>query len=80
MMLKDQDILGSNEALKKFLLMIPEEQLRSKLEKAMLNYNDSLSRWQVFEELVIPSNKNKVNKLSQLGIFMNIVIQHFQLC
>lgn len=60
MMLKDQDILGNEESLKKFLLMVPDEQLRNKLEKAMLNYEDSARRWRVFEELVGSTNKKQV--------------------
>jgi hypothetical protein len=60
-MIKDQDILGSDEAVKKFLTMIPEEKLRNTLEKAMLDYHDSTSRWRVFEELSATTNKsNKV--------------------
>lgn len=60
MMLKDQDILGNEEAVKKFLLMVPDEQLRSKIEKAMLNYDGSANRWRILEELSTSTSKNKV--------------------
>ena len=59
-MLKDQDILGNEEAVKKFLLMVPDEQMKSKLEKTMLNYDGSVNRWRVLEELSTSTNKNKV--------------------
>lgn len=61
MMLNDQDILGSEAAVKKFLQMVPDDQLRNKLESAMLKCrNDSADRWRVFEELAVNS-KNKVH-------------------
>ncbi|XP_057371439.1 DNA primase small subunit-like [Daphnia carinata] len=59
MMVEDQDILGNEEAVKKFLLMIPDEQLRSKLEKTMLDYHNSISRWRVFQELTANTGKTK---------------------
>lgn len=62
MMVEDQDILGNEEAVKKFLLMIPDEQLKSKLENAMLKYHNSVSRWRVFEELTANTGKTKVRK------------------
>jgi hypothetical protein len=66
-MIKDQDILGSEEAMKKFLTMVPEEKLRNTLEKAMLNYHDSASRWRVFEELTANTNKStKVREILRL--------------
>lgn len=60
MMVIEQDILGSEEAIKKFLLMVPDEQLRNKLEAAMLKYHKGTDRWSVFEETVAAHNKNKV--------------------
>lgn len=60
MMLKEQDILGNEESVKKFLQMVPDDQLRSKLEGAILKCrNDSAERWKVFEELAV-NTKNKV--------------------
>ncbi len=64
MMVKDQDILGSEEAIKKFLTMISDEKLRNTLEKSMLSYHDSASRWRVFEELTAANtNKSKVQEI-----------------
>lgn len=59
MMLKDQDVLGTEEAVKKFLLMVPDEQLRNKAEKAMLNIEGSEKRWRVFEDLTTSNNNSK---------------------
>lgn len=59
-MLKEQDILGSEEAVKKFLQMVPDDQLKNRLESAMLKCrNDSEDRWRVFEESTA-NTKNKV--------------------
>lgn len=60
MMVSEQDILGSAEAVKKFLLMVPDDQLRSKMEAAMMKYQDSADRWSVFEEMAAAHGKNKV--------------------
>jgi len=47
-MLEDQDILDSEDKVKKFLLMVPDENLRSKLEGEMMRCNDTASRWNYF--------------------------------
>jgi hypothetical protein len=57
MMLEEQDILGNEDGVKKLLGMVPDEQLRSKLETEMMKQNDSVSRWEVFEELGTKTKK-----------------------
>ena len=56
-MLEEQDILGNEDGVKKLLGMVPDEQLRSKLETEMMKQNDSVSRWEVFEELGTKTKK-----------------------
>ena len=63
MMIKDQDILGTEEDVKKFLLMVPDEQMRTKLEAAMLKFYCSKDRWEVFEEMVTAKSKKVATKL-----------------
>ena len=59
-MLNEQDVLGNEEGVKKFLQMVPDEQLRSKIESAMLKCrNDSAERWKIFEEFAV-NTKSKV--------------------
>lgn len=62
MMIKDQDILGTEEDVKKFLLMVPDEQMRTKLEAAMLKFYCSKDRWSVFEEMVTAKSKKVAAK------------------
>ena len=57
MMLEEQDCLGSEAQVKQFLRMVPDEQLRNKLETEMLRFSKSVDRWRVFEELGINTNK-----------------------
>jgi DNA primase small subunit len=57
MMLEEQDILGNEEGVKKLLGMVPDEQLRCKLETEMMKQNDSVSRWEIFEELGTKTKK-----------------------
>lgn len=56
-MLGEQDVLGNEENVKKFLSMVPDERLRAKLEEAMLKCDGSTSRWAVFEDLVTTGKK-----------------------
>lgn len=56
-MLEDQDCLSNEARVKQFLLMISDEQLRSKLETDMLKQTNSTDRWRVFQETGINTKK-----------------------
>ena len=57
MMIDEQDILEDEKAVEKFLSMVPDEQLRSKLKSDMLNVNTSADRWSVFEATINSKTK-----------------------
>lgn len=59
MMLNEQDILGSEAQIKSFLGLVPDQQLRAKLETEMLRQSDCASRWEVFEEMTTKIKKNQ---------------------
>ena len=59
MCLEEQYILGSPEAIKKFLAIIPDEQLRQDVQKEMQSYSTSKQRWEAFV-LLIRDLKSKV--------------------
>jgi len=58
-MLEDQDCLSNEARVKQFLLMISDEQLRSKLETDMLKQTNSTDRWRVFQETGINTKKRQ---------------------
>ncbi len=71
MMLNEQDILGSEAQIKSFLGLVPDQQLRAKLETEMLRQSDCASRWEVFEEMTtkikkVPSSHNHSRTLNLL--------------
>ncbi|KAJ9595456.1 hypothetical protein L9F63_013367 [Diploptera punctata] len=45
---EEQDILGSPEAVKKFLAIIPDEPLRQDIQKEFQKYSTSKERWEAF--------------------------------
>jgi DNA-directed RNA polymerase subunit K/omega len=44
---EEQDILGTAAAIRKFLGLIPDEQLRQDLEKELQKHSTSKERWEV---------------------------------
>uniref|UniRef100_A0A1B6BYA8 DNA primase n=1 Tax=Clastoptera arizonana TaxID=38151 RepID=A0A1B6BYA8_9HEMI len=46
--IEDQNILGSNESVEKFLKLITDDSLRNEIEKGFSNHSSSKDRWGVF--------------------------------
>ena len=64
MMIDEQDILGDEKAVEKFLCLVPDDMLRSKLKTEMLNVNTSADRWKVFEAMLNMKTKKVINHFS----------------
>lgn len=56
-MIGDQDILGTESRIKKFLGMVADEQLKKALEDDMLRQDSSDERWAVFQERATKDKK-----------------------
>lgn len=61
MMIDEQNILGDEKAVEKFLCLVPDDMLRSKLKTEMLNVNTSADRWKVFEAMLNMKTKKRQN-------------------
>ena len=77
MMIDEQDILGDEKAVEKFLCLVPDDMLRSKLKAEMLNVNTSADRWKVFEAMLNMKTKKVINHF-QIITLVNFPVQHIK--
>lgn len=49
--IKDQDILGTDDRIRKFTALIPDDEFRNSVGTAMLSLRSSKERWQKFLQM-----------------------------
>lgn len=77
--LEDQDILGTKERCAKVLQLIPNEELRSEIEKEFESHSTSVKRWNAMNEKIsryVANNGTRLKNVKEEKLLSEIMLQY----